>query len=84
MATQNQQQAAIDWIRLSDDPDLAVCTAEHLEDDLRFVLAAADRHPTLRPGLTPVVRRLIRELTGHLYAWREEAAADEELLRAWE
>ena len=83
MATQNQQQAALDWILLSEDPALATATAEHLMEELSFVLAAADRQPALRPGLTPVVRRLIGELNGYLEQWSEEAAADEELLRAW-
>lgn len=84
MATQNQQQAALDWILLSEDPALATATAEHLMEELSFVLAAADRQPALRPGLTPVVRRLIADLRGHLESWREEAAVDEELLAKWD
>jgi hypothetical protein len=84
MTSQDQQQAAVDWIRLADNPALAAATAENLEDELLFVFAVADQHPALRPGLTPVVRRLITELQGHLRQWNEEAAADENLLRKWD
>ena len=84
MTSNDGQQAVVEWAKLSEDPDFAVRTAEHLIDDLLFILAVADQQPALRPGLTAVIRQLRRELTGHLQAWREEAAADEELLRAWE
>ena len=84
MTSQDQQQAAVDWIRLADNPALAAATTENLEDELLFVFAVADRHPALRPGLSEVANRLIVELRNHLESWRDEDAATEALLRAWD